>query len=89
MNNGGYFSKNATIAALLWFAVAALITAAWLVGLLTDGHLHVAGLLAATGCALSALAAVLHIRTYACRLVRMVRVSSGLDSGDAEIRPLR
>lgn len=84
------FSRSGTISALLWAVVVKLIAAAWVVGLWAPESWLVAGLLASTGCATSALAATMQIRVYACRVSRLVRVTSGLSAGqDAQIRSLR
>lgn len=87
MDNGGYVSKTGIAAGALWATVLALMVAAWVVILFADSHWTVAGMLAASGCALSALAATLHIKTYACRLSQLVRATVGANGGD--LRSLR
>lgn len=93
MNDGGYVSKTGMAAAALWAVVIALLGSAWVVILAAEHHLEVAGMLAATGCATSALAATLHIKTYACRMSRLIRLSSGLELDDVpaarQLRPMR
>lgn len=75
---------------MLWAVVLGLLVAAWVVILFADSHWTVAGMLAASGCALSALAATLHIKTYACRMSRLIRISSGLEQGEVRsIGPVR
>ena len=75
-------SRLGVVAGSLWAAVAGLIGAGWLVAMVWTGQWVVALMLALSGCALSALAATLHIKTYACRLSALVRVSAGLDRDD-------
>ena len=71
-------SRTGIIAGVLWAIVAGLILAAWVVMLaFGERHWMTAALLALTGCALSALAATLHIKTYACRVSRVIRVTAG------------
>lgn len=86
-------STCGVIAGALWAVVAGLLLAAWTVALVWSDHWRVAGMLAATGCATSALAATLHIKTYACRVSRLIRVANGLEVGDVSgrctVRPLR
>lgn len=90
MNDGGYVSRNGIAAGVLWTLVAGLLMAAWAVVLWTEGHEFVAGMLAATGCATSALAATMQIKTYACRLSRLVRMTAGArEEVDTGLRPLR
>ena len=88
--NDGYVSKCALGAAVLWVLVAGLITAAWVVALSVPHHWVVAGMLATTACALSALAAVVHIRLFVGRVIRLIRACNGLESSpSADLRPLR
>lgn len=88
-------SKVGIIAGTLWAGVAGLMLSGWIVVLVT-GHeaWHIAGMLAASACALSALAATIHIKIYACRISRLIRVTGGLERDDGcgssvELRPLR
>lgn len=90
MNDGGYVSRVGIMAGVLWAAVLGLMVAAWVVILFAEQHWTVAGMLAASGCALSALAATLQIKTYACRMSRLIRVTAGLDQGEVRsIGPVR
>ncbi len=66
-------SKGKLQAAAAWAVVGVLLTAAWVVILLTEAWL-VGGMLAATGCATSALAAALMVRCYMVRMGDMIRV---------------
>lgn len=72
-------SKLGVVAGSLWAAVAGLLGAGWLVATVWTGQWVIALMLALSGCALSALAATLHIKTYACRLSALVRVSTGIE----------
>lgn len=74
-----FVSRASIVAFLLWFLVAALLVAAWVVAILAPDHFVIAGMLAATALALSAVAATAHIRLFACRLSRLVRVGTGLE----------
>lgn len=77
------FVSRASLAAfLLWFLVAALLIAAWVVAIVNPASFIIAGMLAATALALSAVAATAHIRLFACRLSRLVRVTKGIESQD-------
>lgn len=88
VNDGGYVSRTGIISGVLWVVVTGLLGGAWAVVLLVGDHLPIAGMLAATGCALSALAATLQIKTYACGVSRLVRATSGASVRE-EVRPLR
>lgn len=88
MDDGGYVSRTGIVAGALWLAVLALILGAWGVVLFASEHYGVAGMLAASGCALSALAATLHIKTYACRVSQLVRASAASRGTGAGVRPL-
>ncbi len=84
----GSVSKGGVRAGALWVVVAALLIAAWVVILAADDYWTIAGMLAATSCATSALAATLHIKTYMCRLSRLVRLSADLER-PAELHSMR
>lgn len=86
----GGFSKSGTYSAALWGLVTAFVSAAWIVGIWAPAQWRVSGLLAATGCATSAMAATLQIRSYMIRLCGLVRAASGLEQADgAPVRSLR
>lgn len=74
----------------LWASTAALLAAAWIVGWSTDwsGTAYMLGL---SGCALSAVAATAHVRSYAVQVCRLIRAASGLEvpAADAELHRIR
>lgn len=86
-----FVSRASLVAYALWFLVAALLTAAWIVAIWAEPHFVIAGMLAATALGLSAVAATAHIRLFACQLSRVVRASVGVTNGreSGEIRTLR
>lgn len=83
-----YVNKGQVTANAVWSVVAGLIAAAWAVVLMAPDHLVIGGMLAATACALSAFAAVLHIRCYVVRLAGLVRATSSIQN-DGGPRPVR
>lgn len=84
-----FISRTQIVAAALWVLVGSLIGSAWLVVAFAPGNWEWAGLLAATGCATSALAAVAHLKVYSVRLCSLIRVTSGLESPSAQVTSLR
>lgn len=62
------------VAGAAWAVVALLIAAAWVVGLLVNWQIGM--LLATSACALSAAAAVLHIRCFMVRVLALIRATS-------------
>ncbi len=88
MNDGGSVSKGGVMAGVLWAVVAGLMLAAWVVILAADNYWTIAGMLAATSCATSALAATLHIKTYACGMARLIRVTAGAPSNGGDLHSL-
>lgn len=85
-----YVSKSSVIAYCLWGMVAALMGAAWLIGVFWSEQWHYSVLLACTGCATSALAATAHIKLYAQRLCAVIRAATGLGPGrSGSVRNLR
>lgn len=80
MNDDPRWSSWTLAAAVAWAMVAVLMAGAWLVWVMggPDAH-HPAMLLATSGCATSAVAATLQIRTFASRICRLVRVTGGLE----------
>lgn len=80
----GTISTCRAVAGVLWTAVISLMVAAWVV-LLWGPH-EIAAILAATGCCMSAVAAVAQIKCYSTSVCRLIRVTNGLQSPDAEVR---
>lgn len=74
--NEGYYPQCRVWAWIAWTAVVGLLVAAWLLLLLDQDHWRVAGLLAFTACAGSAIAATLHIRSFLVRVCSLVRAAS-------------
>lgn len=83
-----YVSKEKMNAGIAWAIVVGLMTVAWGVMLLAPGHWQIAGMFAATACATSAYAAVLHLRCYAVRIAGLVRAMGSVQSEDRP-RPVR
>ena len=83
-----YVSKEKMNAGIAWALVVGLMMVAWGVMLLAPDHWHIAGMFAATSCALSAYAAVLHLRCYAVRLAGLVRAMGSVQREDGP-SPLR
>jgi predicted membrane protein len=73
-------STVGVISGVLWSIVVGLLLSAWVVSFVWPQHHHKAILLAMTGGILSAMAATMQIRTYACRLSRLIRVANGLET---------
>ena len=84
-------SRLAIASIVAWAIVAALLAGAWVVLMSTrPGPRAIGLLLATTGCALSAFAAVLSIRRYAVRICCLIRNLHGVNTGDDEgLRVLR
>lgn len=76
-----YVNKGKVITLAAWGVVVALMLSGWVTMVATPEHWKVAGMLAATACASSALAATLHIKCYAVRLSCLMRATSGLREG--------
>lgn len=92
MNSGGYISRTGVAAGALWVLTAGLLGAAWLVILIDGKDWRAAGMLAATAATLSPVSAVLHLRTYHCRVSNLIRATSGLGAPPQEgvgLRPMR
>lgn len=83
-------TKMGAAAGAAWALALLLIIGAWAVALQGgEEHWQVAVMLAFTGCVTTGLAVTLHVRTYVCRLSRLIRVSAGLERGDpAELHPV-
>ena len=88
MNDGKTWSAMAVVTYAAWAMVFALIGGMWVaVGI---GHPGTAQVLGFTGCSTSAVAAVLQIRRYTCRVMAMIRALHGPDEIAATgLRPLR
>lgn len=83
-----YVNKGKVAANVLWTVVVALMVAGWVAMLLVPHHWKIGGMFAATSCATSAFAAVLHIRCYMVRLAGLVRATSSIqhDEGPSPVR---
>lgn len=69
-------STSRVIASTLWTWVVVLMAAAWIIILWAPQHWPTAMMLAATSCASSGIAAVMHVRCYAIRMCTLIRTSS-------------
>lgn len=79
-----YVDKGKVAACTAWGWVVGLMLGAWAVMVLGEGDAwKYAGMLAASSCALSAYAAVLHLRCYAVRLAGLVRSINSVHHEDA------
>ena len=78
MYDGGFVSRTGILACALWILVLALLALAWYVALFHPQEWATARMLAASGCALAPLAAVIHIKTYLQRQARLIRTCNGL-----------
>lgn len=75
-----------------WVTTLVFILAAWVVMLFAEDQWKLAFLLGGTGCAMSAVAATLHIRSFIVRICSLVRATNGLsvDEGVPRgVRPIR
>lgn len=89
MDDGGYVSRIGIAAGMLWATVVGLLMAAWAVATWSQENWLLAGMLAATGCATSAMAATLQIKTYACKMSRLIRATASVRStGEASLTSL-
>lgn len=70
--NDPLVSRTTVLAITLWTAAAVVLVTSWGVMLLDPDGWRWAGMLAATSLAVTGLAMVLHIRTYALRILRLV-----------------
>lgn len=77
-----YVNKGKVTANAAWACVVGLMAAGW-VFILATSHATIGGMFAATSCALSAYAAVMHIRCYMVRLAGLVRATSSLERPDS------
>lgn len=89
----GFVGRTTVIAICLWVLVAGLMLAAWLVITLAGGDSwKIGGMLAASACATSAIAAAFQIRVYmlrTCALIRAIGTAASTALGSAEVRPIR
>lgn len=76
--NESTIGTSKVFAAAVWAGVAALLVAGWAIVLFNEEQWRVAGMLAASACAGSALAATFHVRAYCVRLCNLIRVANGL-----------
>lgn len=83
-----FWDKGKVTANIMWAVVLGFMTAGWGVILLMPSHWQIGGMFAATACAASAFAAVLHIRCYMVRLAGLVRASSSVrpEEGPSPLR---
>lgn len=77
-----YVSKEKMHASVAWAVVVGLMAIGWSVMLATPEYWKVAGMFAATSCATSAYAAVLHLRCYAVRIAGLVRAINSVQHED-------
>lgn len=88
--NDSYISRNGLVVAVSWMAVAACMVGAWVTALVSPNVWIIAAVLAATGCVLTGVAVVAHMRCYSARLCSLVRVTAGLEApDDAQVTRLR
>ena len=86
MNDEPQYSRGVVMAAVAWAMTALVLFMAWCYWALGSAdNIHFAILIAETACVLSALAAVLHIRCYAARICRLIRVTSDLRRDRGEV----
>ncbi len=76
--NEGYVSKTKMMAIGLWVLVVLLMASGWAVILIDGNYWWLGGMLAATSCATSAIAATMQIRLYALSLCGLIRLAHGL-----------
>ena len=88
--NESSISMNRLAIAALWGAAAAIKVTAWIVGL-TTGNWNVAMLIAMAVVPASAGAGVAHVRGYACRVSRQIRMDPGRGSvlDAVDLHPIR
>lgn len=84
----GFVSRTAIFAALMWFGTGALLGLAWLAGLVL-AQWDAALLLGMTASVLACIAVVLHVRCYAVRLGSLIRITSGLEREEPQLRVAR
>lgn len=77
--DAGYFLKCRVYAAAAWAVCGLLILSGWAVLFYNEDHWKGAGALFATGCAVSALAATLQVRSFMVRIAALIRHANGLE----------
>jgi hypothetical protein len=82
-----YVSRAAVIAYLLWATTLVLVVVVWLIALAHPPHVvhRSVGVMAIVS---GNVAGVWQIRLYMMRLSGLIRVTNGLESPDADVRPL-
>lgn len=90
LNEGGYVSRVEIMSGTLWTLGVGFLTAAWLVVPVGGAH-WLAGLLSATAMLVCAMAATLQVKTYFCRLSRVITATTHLRDTEFEpgVRALR
>ena len=89
MNDEPQYSRGVVLAAAGWLSTALLLLIAWVAWAVGGPeNIHIVLLTSQTACALSAVAAVLHLRCYAARICRLIRVTAGMQGPDADIREI-
>jgi hypothetical protein len=73
---------------IAWAVVLALVIAAWVVMLFDGDDWAVGFLLGGSGCAMSAVAATLHVRSFAVRVCSLIRAASVRELEDSGLRPV-
>jgi hypothetical protein len=87
LNDEPQYSRGVVVAAAGWLATGLLLVVAWIAWAAGDAeNVHLAVLIAESACVLSAVAAVLHLRCYAARMCRLIRVANGLERPRGEVR---
>lgn len=74
--NEDYYPRCRVWAAIAWAVTVALVVAAWAVLMSAPGHWRLGFLLGGSGCAMSAVAATVHIRSFMVRVCSLVRAAS-------------
>ena len=87
MNDEPRYSLPTVVAMACWLMTGGLLLVAWTAYAL-GGSVYAAILVAETACACSAVAAVMHIKLYAARVCRTIRLTAGIDrsSSSADLR---
>lgn len=83
-NDDPRYSSASLVAMTCWAVTGILLGIAWTMWAL--GEHHAAMLVAETACVGSAIAAAMQIKCYAAQVCRLVRVTSGLEREDADVR---
>lgn len=86
--NEDYFLRCRVYAWIGWAVVLALIVSAWAVMVVGVHEWRIAFLLGGSGCAMSAVAATLHIRSFMVRVCSLVRAASYKPVDGEGLRPV-